>query len=95
MSETPAVTVDRQRGKGFEAFIKTRAAQAYALFDKNERTCVRFGMFPAVKMQAAQAAIISDMLVMGAENHELDDVSRLLAVGIMAAADAGPDKIIV
>jgi hypothetical protein len=32
------------------------AAEMWAAMDKNERAGVRFGMFPAVKMQAAERA---------------------------------------
>jgi hypothetical protein len=81
--------------KSFETYVKNRAAEVYATFDKNERTACRFGMFPAAKMEAAQAQMLEECIAVGNDQRELDDIPRLLAVGIMDAANAGPDKVIV
>ena len=35
--------------------VKAKAAQIWASFDKNEKTGIRFGLFPAVKMREAEA----------------------------------------
>ncbi|MCL4682398.1 MAG: hypothetical protein KJZ92_14150 [Rhodocyclaceae bacterium] len=37
-----------------QAAYTAKAAEMWEQFDKNERTGVRFGMFPAKKMQAAE-----------------------------------------
>jgi hypothetical protein len=38
-----------------EAAITPKAEAMWAAFDENEKTGVRFGMFPAVKMREAEA----------------------------------------
>jgi hypothetical protein len=39
-----------------ETLIKHKAALLYDTFDDSERTCVRFGMFPAAKMRQLDAS---------------------------------------
>lgn len=36
--------------------VKAKAAELWSSFDDNQKTLVRFGMFPADEMQAATAA---------------------------------------
>jgi len=54
------------------AEITPKAEAMWAAFDENEKTGVRFGMFPAGKMQAAQA---------------LGYDTRRLALALMALAE--------
>jgi hypothetical protein len=35
--------------------VKTKAAQIWASFDKNEKAGIRFGLFPAATMRMAEA----------------------------------------
>ena len=67
----------------------------YDTFDKSERTLVRFGMFPADKMKQLD----DELLALAADGvfpmYDKCDLARLSAVGIMDAANAGPDKLVV
>ena len=76
--------------------IKQLAAKSYATYTKNERTCVQFGMFPAEKMK-----LLDDELKLLTETtdcfpmYDHADLCRLAAVGVMDAANAGTDKLVV
>lgn len=72
-AKTAATDIDR-------TLIKTRAAQAWQTFTKNEQSLVRFGMFLAEKMTALDQ-----------EFAYVQDASRLLAGALMdcAKADGG------
>jgi hypothetical protein len=78
-----------------ELLIKQKASALYATLSKSERTVVRFGMFPADKMKQLD----DELLAMRAEGlfpmFDKSDLSRLSAVAIMDAANAGPDKLVV
>jgi hypothetical protein len=74
--------------------VKHKAASLYATFDGNERTAVRFGMFPARKMQAAEAELLAEEAAAGAVLSK-SEISRELALGVMDAANAGPDRLVV
>jgi hypothetical protein len=87
----PTIEELRDSRKLADTLIKQKAIELYATFDKNERTGVRFGMFPAKKMEKAFAELAA---VMEYPRYDNTDISRLLAVGIMDAANAGPDKMI-
>lgn len=78
-----------------ETRIKQFAAEVYGTFDENERLTVRFGLFPMKKMEAAQAELAAEFERNDGWPFDRCDLSRLLAVGIMEAANAGPDKMVV
>lgn len=81
-----------------ELRIKQKAAQVYATFNKDERMLVRFGMFPHDKMVQADKELIAEWTEhegQPPDSEDLRDISRLLAVGIMDSANAGPDKMVV
>jgi len=85
----------REEREQAELLIKQKAGALYATFNKSERTLVRFGMFPADKMKQLD----DELLAMRAEGlfpmFDKSDLSRLSAVAIMDAANAGPDKLVV
>lgn len=56
--------------------VKDKAATVYAAFNDSERHGVRFGLFPAVKMRAAE----SELKAAGCDRQ---DVGRLLSVALM------------
>lgn len=99
MSERTGEDVIRERReirRLIELRIQQVGTELYGTFDKNERTCVQFGMFPAVKIQPAEAALLQELVADGsAEYFDASDVSRLLAVAVMDAANAGKDKMVV
>ena len=99
MKERTGEDVIRERRESrqlVETFIKTKGAELYETFDDNERTCVQFGMFPAGKMETATAALLQDLVDAGdAEFLSAGDASRLLAVAVMDAANAGTQKMVV
>jgi hypothetical protein len=74
-----------------DLLIQQKAAAVYASFDKNERTCVRFGMFPAVKRRPAETELLA---MLDNPRYNAVDVARLLSVAIMDAANKGPEKMI-
>jgi hypothetical protein len=78
-----------------ETRIKQFAAKVYGTFDQNERLLVRFGMFPADKMKTAQADLAAELEQDDGTPFDPAELSRLLAVGIMDAANAGEDKMVV
>lgn len=78
-----------------ETRIKQYAAEVYGTFDANERLTVRFGLFPMKKMEAAQAELAAEFEENDGRPFDKCDLSRLLAVGIMEAANAGPDTMVV
>ena len=75
-----------------EVLVKHKGRILYQTFDGYERFMVRIGLLPGVKMQAAQAELLATP---GMEDVSHVDIGRLLAVGVMDAANAGPDKMIV
>ena len=85
----------RARRISQELRIKQKAIALYATFTKNERTVTSFGMFPHDKMVAAQAELVAEFLAN--EDHAPDpgEIARLLAVGVMDAANAGPNGLVV
>lgn len=87
--------ITKEDYKSAETLIKLKAANLYATFDKSERTLVQFGMFPAAKMKHLD----NELLAMKADGlfpmFDGCDLSRLSAVGVMDAANAGPDKLVV
>jgi len=96
MNDTEKVKSHREIRKLIELRIKQVGVELYDTFDKNERTCVQFGMFPAVKIQPAEAALMQEMVAGGSAEHmEARDIGRLLAVAIMDAANAGSAKMVV
>jgi hypothetical protein len=85
----------REARKAAELRIKPFAAKVYGTFDDNERLLVRFGMFPREKMEAAEAELAAEFEESDGRPFDSRDLSRLLAVGIMDAANAGEDKMVV
>jgi hypothetical protein len=92
------MTIEEHRGdrRRADLLIKSMAAASYATYTANERTAVRFGMFPAEKMQALESdlkflAESLDLFPM----YDATDLARLAAVGVMDAANAGPDTLVV
>jgi hypothetical protein len=86
----------REARRTADLLIKQLAAKSYATYTKSERTCVQFGMFPAEKMQALdnELKLLAETLdVFPMYDHS--DLCRLAAVGVMDAANAGPDKLVV
>lgn len=80
----------------FTLLVWVPAAVLYATFDKNERVAVRFGMLPAEKTQV----IDRELLRMKREEGQFEmfdecRLASLLAVAVMDAANAGPDKMVV
>lgn len=78
-----------------DACIKGQAAAMYMTFNESERTLVQFGMFPADKMKQLDAALQSDKELGMFPMYDKSDLYRLAAVGIMDAANAGKDKMVV
>jgi len=78
-----------------ETRIKQFAAEVYSTFDENERLLVQFGMFPHDKMLKAEAELLAEFEACDGQPFDSRDLSRLLAVGIMDAANAGKDKMVV
>jgi hypothetical protein len=59
----------------------TQKAQAiWNLMDANERRAVRFGLFPASKMQAAETELAAD-------GFTSRDIGRLLSIALMEIAE--------
>lgn len=84
----------REARERAELLIQQKGAEVCATFTPGERTLVRLGVLPHGKTVEAEL----ELLV----NRERDfpmfaasDIVRLLAVAIMGAANAGPDKMVV
>jgi hypothetical protein len=95
LDDCPPIHKRRQERREAEQIIKQKATDLYATFDQNERTLVRFGMFPADKMKQLD----DELLALAAQGtfpmFDKCDLARLSAVAIMDAANAGPDKLMV
>jgi len=65
--EIPVPTIEErlEARRLAELPVQQKAASLYATFDKNERTAVRIGMFPARKMQAAEAELLAEEAAAG------------------------------
>ena len=74
--------------------IKQKAVEVYASFTQQERRVVQFGMLPMQKTETAQAELIAEFQAADGRKTDSRDISRLLAVAIMDAANAGPDKMV-
>lgn len=78
--------------------IKQKGTAVYATFTKDERTLVQFGMFPHDKMLQADKELANDFFVVEGREPDVEEkreLSKDLAVAIMDAANAGPDKMVV
>ena len=95
VSECPPIERLRDSYAQAEWLIKQKAAALYATFDKSERTLVRFGMFPADKMRKLDEELSAMKAQGDFPMFDKRDLARLSAVGIMDAANAGPDKLVV
>lgn len=95
LADCPPIQRLQEERTSAELLIKLKGANLYDTFDKSERTLVRFGMFPADKMKQLD----DELLAMKASGlfpmFDECDLSRLSAVGIMGAANAGPEKMVV
>jgi hypothetical protein len=95
LADNPVIQRLRDERHQAELLIKQKAAESYKTYTKDERLLVRFGMFPAGKMKALDA----ELLEMAAQDlfpmFDSQDLARLSAVGVMDAANAGPDKLVV
>jgi hypothetical protein len=95
LADCPAISRRREERQQAELLIEQKAAALYATFDKDERVLVRFGMFPAGKMKQLD----DELLALKAQGQfpmfDKCDLARLSAVGVMDAANAGPDKLVV
>ncbi len=87
--------IDRIRAarKQIEVRIKQKAIEVYGTFTPNERLVVRFGMMPSEKVLQAKAELLTEFVF--DKDFDPADMPRLLAVAIMDAANAGPDKMVV
>ena len=70
-----------------QQFVAGVALSVWARLDENERTGVRFGLFPAAKTEAGIARLVSSPSV------RLGDAHRLLSVAIMEKAAHTPKGI--
>jgi hypothetical protein len=75
-----------------ELRCKEKGRQLYGTFVGMERTMVQLGMFPGAKMEAAQAELMAEF---AEDTLDPRDAGRWLAVGVMDAADAGPEPLVV
>jgi rRNA pseudouridine-1189 N-methylase Emg1 (Nep1/Mra1 family) len=92
--DNPVINQMRESRQLRLARFKQKGAEVYATFDKNERTVVQFGMFPHDKMLQAQAELAQEFALTD-DTIDLQEIARELAVAIMDAANAGPDKLVV
>ena len=82
--------------KEAELLIKVMGAKLYATFGGMERGLVRFGMFPAAKMEAAHAELLAMKQHLEIfDGWESRDLTNRLAVAVFDAANAGPEKVVV
>ena len=95
LGDCPTIRKRQEERTAAELLIKQKAADLYATFNESERTLVRFGMFPAEKMKQLD----DELLALAAQGvfptFDKCDLARLSAVGVMDAANAGPDKLVV
>ena len=91
------MTIDelRQARREAEAVIRQKGAELYATFTQDERDMLRFGLHPAGKTQAADKELLAMKAGGAFPMFDEMDLSRLLAVAVMDAANAGPDKMVV
>jgi hypothetical protein len=95
LDENPEYQKHVEEYRQAELLINQKAANTYATFDESERTCVQFGMFPAKKMLALDAELCQMAKDGLFPMFDKRDLARLAAVGIMDAANAGKDKMVV
>lgn len=85
--------------KLLEDLIKLRGQELYDTYDENERAMVAFGMQPAVKVIPFEEKLILELTSNGNEEvgggYNIGDISRLLCVAVMDAANRGSQKMVV
>ena len=92
--------IERIRNKRLEVeqVCKDKGTAVYATFTEQERKIMRVGMFPAEKMKIATDALLKELYDVYEKTGgymELGEMTRNLCSGIMDAANAGPDKLVV
>lgn len=87
----------REASRQTETLCKLRGMECYKTFDKSERTVVQFGMFPHGKTLDGEKAVRLEIAAIDPDFLEAytDDIGRWFVLGIMDAANAGPDKMVV
>jgi hypothetical protein len=94
-TDNPVIQRLRDERHQSELCIKAKAAALYATFTKDERLVVRFGMMPADKMLALDAELKAMKEQGDFPMFDNCDLARIASVGVMDAANAGPDKLVV
>lgn len=74
--------------------VKQKAAEVYGTFTESERKAVQFGLFPHAKTVKAERELAAEFGLTDDEAKS-SDLFRLLAVGMMDAANSGKDKVLV
>ena len=82
-----------------ETLIKQRGQELYDTYDENERCMVQIGMQPANKVIPFEEKLILELTSDGNEEigggYNVGDITRLLCVAVMDAANRGNQKMIV
>lgn len=78
-----------------EAVIQQKGTELYATFTQDERDMLRFGLHPHGKTEAADQELLKMKAAGAFPMFSEMDLSRMLAVAVMDAANAGPDKMVV
>lgn len=99
MSVDDQIAKRREYRKTIETLIKLRGQELYDTYTDDERTLVQFGMQPAEKIQPATDNLILELTDNGQSEIggglDIGDVSRLLCVAVMDAANRGNKKMVV
>jgi hypothetical protein len=88
-----------QDRKLIDTLIKQRGQELYDTYDENERCMVQIGMQPAVKVIPFEEKLTLELTSNGEEEigggYDVGDITRLLCVAVMDAANRGKQKMVV
>jgi hypothetical protein len=81
------------------SLIKVRGQELYDTYDENEKRIVSFGVLPIIKFDQFKNRLLLELTCDGTSEigggYNLGDVTRLLAVAVMDAANRGSQKMVV
>jgi hypothetical protein len=83
-----------------DSLIKVRGQELYDTYDENEKRIVSFGVLPIIKFDQFKNRLLLELTCNGTTaeiggGYDLGDVTRLLAVAVMDAANRGSQKMVV
>lgn len=86
--------------KSIDAMFTQRGQELYDTYTEEERTILQFGMQPAIKTGEAIDKLTAELVQISDDpniggGYTVNDITRLLSLAVMDAANRGNQKLVV